>query len=123
MIFRRFFVAISDIPEPNTFATFFANLCIMTSAYGLSRTRYYRIGTVIAITIVLVGIYLQVIDRAHNDPQHLGETAVWSLGMSDWWLNCFMAHHAVVGRQLQLRVICTAVYYFGFAVGAGTVRA
>lgn len=77
LIFRRWFGIFLGIPLTNTFAIFSLNLVLIAFGYAFSRTRHFRIGTLITVLVMSVEFYLQTIGIAAVDPSHLSEPALW----------------------------------------------
>ncbi len=104
LIFRRVLAAVLVVPYTNTFAIFTINLVIVGVGYLISRTRYYRIGTLITVTLIAIEFYAQTVVRAAEDPTHLGETAVWLIAV------LLVGGMAISWRVLLLLV---AIYIIG----------
>ncbi len=82
LIISRLVRTVIAVPESDfNKLTFNINTLVLIICYSLARTRYYRVGTILGITIVLFILYLQTIYRAANDPVHLTDSTVWSAGI------------------------------------------
>ncbi len=56
-------------------------LAIVVGGYGLSRTRYYRVGVILGIAAIMTTNYGQTIYAAITAPEHLADSTVWSMAM------------------------------------------
>ena len=53
----------------------------MALGYVISRTRHYRVATLIGIVMVMALLYIQSVYRAYEEPVHLTDSTVWAVGM------------------------------------------
>lgn len=61
--------------------TYALTILVMCVCYGVSRTAYYRIGLILAISAVLLVIYIQTVYRAFTNPVHLTDSMAWAVGI------------------------------------------
>jgi len=81
LIFRRVLTFVLAIPYTNTLDIFILNLILVSFGYLLSRTRYYRIGTLSIVALFAVEFFAQTVLSAAVDPASLGESAVWIIAV------------------------------------------
>ncbi|MCC6896262.1 MAG: PAS domain S-box protein [Anaerolineae bacterium] len=81
LIFRRVLTFVLAIPYTNTLDIFILNLILVSFGYLLSRTRYYRIGTLSIVALFAVEFFAQTVLSAAINPTSLGESAVWIIAV------------------------------------------
>jgi len=81
ILVRRLIITLTDPFASDTFLIFSVNAVIVVICYLFSRTRYYRIATIVLLIALLLSSYVQTLNRAFNDPVHISEVPMWMISV------------------------------------------
>src|SRR5688572_8006446 len=82
LLFGRMVRLFVDFKEPPVqAAAVWINILALSVAYGLSRTRYHRLGAIATVIVVSAIIYLQMMYRGYNSPGDVSNPAAWLVAL------------------------------------------
>jgi PAS domain S-box-containing protein len=81
LVGRIFRLVIPFYEPPFQVIAIWTNIVVLAAAYVVSRTRYYRIGAVLAVVMVSVIVYVQTMYRGYTIGGDLSNPAAWLVAL------------------------------------------